>query len=130
MVVPGYRTFDGPSFTAAVVFSMLMFAVASRFGLGALLLLLLGLEHTLQMVLTIYWFAILIVIVLSFLAPMTTHPAALLARQVVEPVLAPARRLLPPFSGLDLSPLLVFFAIFAARELLAAFFQTLRAAML
>jgi len=37
---------------------------------------------------------------------------------LIEPVLRPARRLIPPAGGLDFSPLLLLLALFAARELL------------
>ena len=65
----------------------------------------------LALVLNFYFFAILIVIVLSFVAPTTHHPAALLLHQLVEPVMRPFRSLIPPIGGLDLSPLLLFAAM-------------------
>ena len=52
--------------------------------------------------------SILIVIIASFLAPGNYHPALALLQQLTEPVLAPARKLLPPMGGLDFSPILVF----------------------
>lgn len=59
----------------------------------------------------IYFFAILVTIILSWLAPNSFHPGALLLRQLTEPVLAKVRSMLPAFGGLDFSPILIFIAI-------------------
>ncbi len=45
--------------------------------------------------------------ILSWVNPDPRHPALSLLRQLTEPVMAPAQRLLPPIAGLDLSPILV-----------------------
>ncbi len=80
----------------------------------------------LQLLLTVYWFALIVIIVLSFVAPGTYHPAAELLAQITEPILAPARRLIPPLGGLDFSPILVFMILILIRDyLLTAIFQTL-----
>ena len=39
------------------------------------------------------------------------HPALTLLQQLTEPLLAPARKLIPPMGGLDFSPILVFLLI-------------------
>jgi YggT family protein len=59
----------------------------------------------------IYFFAILGMIILSWVAAGSGHPAIYLLYQITEPVMAPFRRLLPSMGGLDLSPLLVFIII-------------------
>ena len=74
-----------------------------------------GLFEMLRVLLTVYWFALIVIIVLSFVAPGTYHPAAELLAQVTEPMLAPARRLIPPLGGLDFSPILVFMILILDR---------------
>ena len=59
----------------------------------------------------IYFFTLLIMIVLSWIAPNSFHPAIQLIHQIIEPVVTPFRRLLPPIGGLDFSPILVFIFI-------------------
>lgn len=58
---------------------------------------------------TIMFYTIVIIVyaILSFVGPSQPSPLSLLLAQIVEPVLRPFRRLLPPIGGLDLSPLLV-----------------------
>ena len=62
-------------------------------------------------VLDLLFFAILAGIVLSWLAPQTNHPGAVLLHQLTEPVMSPVRRMLPSLGGLDFSPILVFIMI-------------------
>lgn len=63
------------------------------------------------LVVNIYFFALLAMIILSWIAPASRHPALLLLFQLTEPVMAPFRRMLPNMGGLDFSPILVFILI-------------------
>lgn len=65
----------------------------------------------LSLVVKVYFFAILAMIIFSWIAPHSHHPALALLHQLTEPAMAPLRRLLPPMGGLDLSPILAFIAI-------------------
>jgi YggT family protein len=53
----------------------------------------------------VYLFIILVRVVFSFVSPFPTNAVSRFAWLVTEPVLAPIRRVLPPMSGIDLSPL-------------------------
>lgn len=59
----------------------------------------------------IYFFALIIMVIGSFIAPYSTHPAMSLVQQLTEPICAPARKLLPPMGGLDFSIMLVFLTL-------------------
>ena len=59
------------------------------------------------LVIQVFLIIVLIRVVFSFVSPFPTNPISRFAWRVTEPVLAPIRRLLPPMSGLDLSPLVV-----------------------
>ncbi len=63
------------------------------------------------LILNFYFFAIILQIIISWLAPHSHSPALALLYQLTEPVMAPARRLLPPMGGIDFSPILTFMAI-------------------
>ena len=45
------------------------------------------------------------------------NPFADILRQMAEPVLAPARKIIPPMGGLDISPMLVILAIYFIKQL-------------
>ncbi len=60
---------------------------------------------------TLVFYALLGMIILSWLSPSASNPGAELVIQLSEPFLAPFRRLLPNIGGLDLSPILLFVVI-------------------
>jgi len=72
----------------------------------------------LAILIQIYLFVVLIRVVFSFVSPFPTNAISRLAWDLTEPILAPIRRLLPPMSGLDLSPMVVFLAGFILLGLL------------
>ncbi|WP_110685823.1 YggT family protein [Salinicola aestuarinus] len=74
-------------------------------------LLLAAVAGVLNAILKIYFFALIIMIILSWVAPQASHPGALLVMQIVEPIMAPVRRVIPSLGMIDLSPIVVFIAI-------------------
>jgi YggT family protein len=69
---------------------------------------LLGMVST---ILDIYFFALLIMVISSWIAPQSVNPALALVHQLTEPICRPARKLLPPMGGMDFSIILVFVTI-------------------
>lgn len=67
----------------------------------------------------LFLIVILIQVILSWVTPGgARHPASGLLYALSEPLLRPARRLLPPLSGLDFSPLVVMVGLVLLRMLL------------
>jgi YggT family protein len=64
-----------------------------------------------SLLLKIFWVAMIIMVIVSWIAPGTHNPAAELAYQISEPILAPFRRIIPNLGGLDISPIFAFLAI-------------------
>ncbi|HEY5646039.1 MAG TPA: YggT family protein [Pseudomonadales bacterium] len=115
MVLPGYRNLDFASFLAAVLAQILfVYAIAAISGRFPGTIIQVVVNSGISVVLFIvkaFWWAILIMIIASFIAPGSYHPALTLLQQLTEPLLAPARKLIPPLGGLDFSPILVFLLI-------------------
>ncbi|MCB1646060.1 MAG: YggT family protein [Pseudomonadales bacterium] len=63
-------------------------------------------------ILDIYFFALIAMVIASWIAPYSQHPALTLIFQITDPICAPARKLLPPMGGLDLSIIIVFVVIY------------------
>ena len=63
------------------------------------------------LVLKIFFFALIVSVILSWIAPGSHNPGAQLTQQICEPLLAPIRNLLPNLGGLDISPIFAFIAI-------------------
>lgn len=71
-----------------------------------------------RMLLTIYFYAIVLYALLGMIAPGGYSPLQSLLTSLCEPVLRPIRRVIPGISGLDLSPLWACIAIQALLILL------------
>ncbi|KAA0950320.1 MULTISPECIES: YggT family protein [unclassified Pseudomonas] len=61
--------------------------------------------------LKIFFFALIISVILSWVAPGSHNPGAELVNQICEPALAPFRKILPNLGGLDISPILAFMTL-------------------
>ena len=72
---------------------------------------LLALAKLIDIVFTAYTWIIIARAVISWVNPDPYNPIVRFLVQVTEPVLAKIRRYLPPMGGLDLSPMLLIFAI-------------------
>ncbi|MCV2401776.1 YggT family protein [Marinomonas sp. C2222] len=66
---------------------------------------------TLYHLLDLYFWAMLISVILSWVAPDANHPGAMLVRQVTAPLYQTCQRFIPSFGGLDISPIFIFLAI-------------------
>lgn len=71
------------------------------------------------LLINIVFYSVLAIIVVSFLAPQSNHPAVEFLWQLTEPVMAPLRSIIPPMGGLDFSPILLFIGINVIRVSLA-----------
>lgn len=69
----------------------------------------------------IFIVAILLMVIMSWIAPNVYSPATELARVLTEPVLRPLRKVLPAMAGFDFSPMLAMMGLFFVLYLLARF---------
>lgn len=99
------------AFFVKVIGISLVFIIAGE-GVPAAVNLILGaLTGVITTLLDIYFYALIGSIILSWVAPQSSHPGAMLIYQITEPVMSPVRNILPPMGGLDLSPIFVFIGI-------------------
>jgi YggT family protein len=114
-VIPGYAGLDLASLLLSVLLQLLAIAailLLSGIGIPSIpLLLIWSVLGVISLLVNIYFFALLAMIILSWVAPGGNNPAIYLLHQITEPVMAPLRKLLPPMGGLDFSPILVFVLI-------------------
>ncbi len=85
-----------------------------------------GLYYILYQILTIYSWIIIIWVILGWLQAANVlpysrplHTIMAILYKLTDPVLSFVRRFLPPFGGMDLSPLVVIIAIWILKALLA-----------
>ena len=114
-IVPSIGGLDLSSLVLAMLLQMLLMAVILMIAYGAIgfpvQLPVWAIIGVTGLFLDIFFYALIISVILSWVAPGSHNPGALLVGQVCEPVLAPFRRLLPNMGGLDISPIFAFLAI-------------------
>lgn len=123
-VIPGFLGID----MAAIVLLLLLKTVElliiqqlSGFSGDVVGLVVLGIAQLIKLVLDLLFFSILIQVILSWVNPGTSYnPGVALLHALNEPLMRPAKRVLPPISGLDLSPLLVIIVLQLLTMLLVA----------
>src|SRR5215203_2906521 len=74
---------------------------------------LVALGSLLGTILLFYTFALLLYVLLSWVAPGTYSPASALVSSLCEPLLAPVRRVIPALGGIDFSAAFVIIALWA-----------------
>ncbi|HEY5700854.1 MAG TPA: YggT family protein [Gammaproteobacteria bacterium] len=120
-LIPGFAGLDlAALFLMLVLQSIelwLIFAVRD-IAPGFAVIAILSVAELLQLCIYVFLFSIIVQVVLSWLNPDTYNPVTALLYRLNEPLLRPARRLLPPFSGIDLSPLVVIIVLQLASILL------------
>ncbi len=121
-VVPGMWGLDMAALLLLVVVQIagiVAMLLLNGFALpNPLVLLIWSLVGIAALVVNFYFFALLAMIILSWIAPGSRNPVVYLLHQVTEPVMAPFRRLLPAMGGMDFSPILVFIGINVAQIML------------
>ena len=114
-VIPSIGNLDLSSLVLALIVQVLLMAAILMLtygGIGNLLQLLVwAIIGITGLFLNIFFYALIISVILSWVAPGSHNPGAQLINQITEPALAPFRRLLPNLGGLDLSPIFAFLAI-------------------
>lgn len=120
-VVPSIGGKDTASLVLAwLVLSLEMILVFLISGQGPQLLLslLLAIPELIKLTINILLFSILIQVILSWVNPGSYNPAISVINSLTEPLLAPARRVIPPIGGIDLSPMAVMIGLYLLEMLL------------
>ena len=115
-IIPGFGGLDLASLALAILVQLvlmvlvILIASANPAAVG-LQLLVWAIIAVTSLFLKIFFFAMIISVILSWVAPGSYNPGAQLVNQICEPLLAPFRRLLPNLGGLDISPIFAFIAL-------------------
>lgn len=127
-LIPGWGGIDLAALVLAFVLQLVLaiILIALRGGpLHPLTILLWSLSELVALTFNIFIFSLIIQAILSWITPGQYNPASALLHRLNEPLLRPARRLIPPFSGLDLSPLVVILLLQVAKMLIMPLFGML-----
>jgi YggT family protein len=122
-IIPGLIGIDMAAVVLLVIIQaveLVLVGLVQGYSLGIAGLLVLTVAELINLLLNIYFFTILIQVILSWVNPGGYNPAIALLYSLNEPILSRARRLIPPISGFDLSPIVVFIGIKLIQIMLVA----------
>jgi YggT family protein len=115
-VIPGVAGMDMASLVLlflVIIIELLLLSVVANLPMPTLLgLIALALVELLKLVIYVFLFSVFVLAILSWVSPGGYNPVANLLYQITAPVMRPARRLLPPMGGLDLSPMVVMIVLY------------------
>lgn len=132
-IIPGIGGLD----MAALIFMLVLkfvelWLVTGLLGMSPQMggLAMLSIAELLGLLINVFIFSILIQVIISWVNPGMHNPVMGLLHSLTEPLLAPARRVIPPISGLDLSPIIVIVCLQLASMLAVAPIRDLARSML
>ncbi len=107
----------------SVLLVMLIYSGTLFFGAGAAAgaIALTALVKLVMLSVNIFAFAIVIRVVLSWIAPGVHNPATAIISTLSEPVLRPLRRIIPSMGGFDLTPILATIGLLALNIVIGGF---------
>ncbi len=114
-IIPGFGGLDIASLVLAILLQFILIAltILLTYGIFAnpVQMLIWSLIGITALFLKVFFFALIISVILSWVAQGSHNPGVELINQICEPVLSPIRRILPSMGGLDLSPIFAFLAL-------------------
>lgn len=120
-IIPGVGGIDIASLVLAWGLKTLELILVLWYSKGSFtffLPLLLAIPELVELAINIFFWAILIQAILSWINPGTYNPASALLYSLTLPVLRPAQRLIPPIGGIDLSPMAVMLGLVVLKMLI------------
>lgn len=110
-IIPGFKGFDLAIVLLLLVFvfieALLLFWLRFRFVPHFWGLLVIAIGTLGNKFMNLYFYAILIRVIMSWVVSLQRSPVAEIIFLITEPVLKPARRIVPTMAGFDFSPILI-----------------------
>ena len=113
-VIPSAGRLDTASVVVMFLLELLQLLIISQLsqaGFELQFMLLFSLRKLLVTLLMTYFVLIIARVIVSWIGSQSRHPLIPLIYQLTEPVLRPFSKLVPPISGIDLSPLIALIAL-------------------
>lgn len=110
-IIPSYRGIDMGAIVILVALELIKFILIILLAAGKFPsisgLAVLAFAELLQQMISIFFYSAIIFAILTWFAPVANPALLQVLFQITEPLLRPARRIIPPIAGLDLSVIIV-----------------------
>jgi len=107
-IIPSFRQYDTSALLLMLLLqlvSLVIVVMLRGVSVSFITLLLAAIGELVVLAFNVFIFAIVIQVILSWVNPGTYNPVNALLYSITRPVMGPIQRLIPPVSGIDLSPL-------------------------
>lgn len=115
-IIPGWAGMDIASLILllmVIIIELLLLSLIANLPMpSAIGLIALAIVELLKLTINVFMFSVIILAILSWVSPGGYNPVANLLYQITAPLMRPARRMLPPMGGLDLSPMVVIIVLY------------------
>jgi YggT family protein len=115
-IIPGVAGMDMASLVLlliVIIVELFLLSLVTALPMpSAIGLIALALVELLKLTINVFMFSVIILAILSWVSPGGYNPVANLLVQITAPLMRPARRMLPPMGGLDLSPMVVIIVLY------------------
>lgn len=115
-IIPGWAGMDIASLILllmVIIIELLLLSLVANLPMpSAIGLIALAIVELLKLTIYVFMFSVIILAILSWISPGGYNPVANLLYQITAPLMRPARRMLPPMGGLDLSPMVVIIVLY------------------
>ena len=107
-IIPSIRQYDTSALLLMLLLQLLSLVIVVMLrgaSVPFITLLLVAIGELVVLAFNVFIFAIIIQVIISWVSPGTYNPVNALLYSITRPIMAPVQRLIPPISGIDLSPL-------------------------
>lgn len=120
-ILPGFGKIDVAAIVLMLVLSVAMLLVIVLLrgtGVSVLPLLLMAVGELVMLAINVFLVAIIVQVIISWINPGSYNPVNALLDSLTAPILRPIQRIIPPLSGIDLSPLFALIGLQVLKMLL------------
>jgi YggT family protein len=120
-VIPSLGKFDTSAVLLMLLLQMISLSIVVMLrgiNISVVAILVAAIGELLMLIINIFMFSIIIQVILSWINPGTYNPITALLYSITSPLMRPIQRMVPPISGIDLSPLVAIIGLQVVRMLI------------
>jgi YggT family protein len=120
-IIPSLGKYDTSAVLLMLLLQMISLSVVVMLrgiSVSVIALLAAAVGELLILVINVFMFSIIIQVILSWISPGTYNPVTALLYSITSPLMRPIQRMVPPISGIDLSPLVAIIGLQVVRMLI------------
>jgi YggT family protein len=123
-LIPGFGGYDLAAIAVLLVLELVAMTLSlliMGWPLPIVNMLLWAVLGTIGLFFKLFFWGLLIMVIVSWIAPNNYNPAIELLKQIIEPLMSPIRKIMPDMGGMDISPIIAFLLINVFEIILVTF---------